>query len=126
MLKVAKIGYTMKNGTTRKANILGTSEQDAVQFLRRLTNNNISSIDDLGMDSDVHGYTDAAVEYLQKRINKNVSKDTPQETEPQKMYICPWCDREFEKATGLKVHIQRTHQKKEDKKESDEPVNKEV
>ncbi|MFW6030389.1 MAG: C2H2-type zinc finger protein [Halanaerobiales bacterium] len=133
MLKVAKIGYTMKNGTSRRANVIGLSEQDAVQFLRRLTNNNISSIDDLGMDTDVHGYTDAAIEYLQKKIGKTTSEDKPQEgeqlAEPQKMYICPWCDREFEKSTGLKVHIQRTHQKKEDKKGSaatDESVNSEV
>jgi len=117
MLKVARIGYTMKNGSTRKASIIGTSEKDAVQFLRRITNDNISSIDDLGMDTEVHGYTDAAVDYLQKKLGKLASNNTPQQTEITKNYICPWCEREFDKPTGLKVHIQRTHQKKEEKKE---------
>lgn len=116
MLKVTKIGYTLTNGTTRKANVLSTSDEDAINFLRRVTKNGITTINDVGMDSEVHAYTDDALEYIKKRTSATT---TPTETETpmeaQKVYMCPWCDKSFEKPASIKAHITKSHKKEEEK-----------
>ena len=115
MLKLAKISYTTGKGVTRRVNILSTSEDDALRFLRSIEKNGISTINDLGMDSDVHAYTDAAVNHLKTRIEKIYGNQKTTETkdasipEIKRTYICPWCEKEFEKTTGLKIHIKKAH-----------------
>lgn len=113
MLKVTRIGYTLKNGTTRSANVLSTSDEDAIRFLRKVTKNQITTVNDVGMDSEVHAYTDDALAYIRKKTNVAVPEQAEVQESTQKVYMCPWCDREFEKSTGLKIHIQRTHKKEE-------------
>lgn len=114
MLKLVKIGYTTSNGVSRRANVLSTSEEDAINFLRRVTGNKISTINDVGMDSDVHAYSDASLDYINKKTGATVASDEKQEpVETQKMYVCPWCDKEFEKPASIKAHITKSH-KKED------------
>lgn len=114
MLKLVKIGYTTSNGVSRKANILSTSEDDAIHFLRRISGNKISTINDIGMDADVHAYSDASLDYINKKTAAgSVDTKKAQAIEAQKVYVCPWCEKEFEKPTGLKIHIQKTHKKEE-------------
>lgn len=113
MLKLVKIGYTTSNGVSRRANILSTSEEDAINFLRKISKNKVSSIDDVGMDSDVHAYSDASLEYIKKKTPAATRTEDPQTVEPQKVFACPWCEKEFEKTSGLKIHIQKSHKKEE-------------
>lgn len=113
MLKLIKIGYTTSSGVSRRANILSTSEEDAINFLRKVTKNNISTINDVGMDADVHAYSDESLAYIKKKTPEAAKTSNPQTVEPQKVYVCPWCEKEFEKTTGLKIHIQKSHKKEE-------------
>lgn len=114
MLKVTRIGYTMTNGSDRKANILSTSDEDAIRFLRRITKNKINTINDVGMDAEIHAYTDDALSYIQKKTSPATTQEaTAPKMETNKVYMCPWCDKEFEKAASMKAHITKTHKKEE-------------
>jgi len=112
MLKTTSIDYEMQGGMNKKAVILGLSEQDAIQFLRKITGNKISRINNIGFDTTIHGITDEALAYINKKSNaqnQEDSKKTVESQEPQVTYICPWCDKTFEKASSLKAHMNRAH-----------------
>lgn len=123
MLKTTSIEYEMQGGMSKKAVILGLSEQDAIQFLRKITGNKVSRINNIGFDTTIHGITDEALAYINKKTNtqnREDSKETIEAQESQPVYACPWCDKTFEKASSLKAHMNRAHNVKEVKEEQGE------
>jgi len=124
MLKTTSIDYEMKGGLNKKAVILGLSEQDAVQFLQKITGNKVARINNIGFDMDIHGITDEALAYISKKSNKQNEVEATENMENQQsmevQYICPWCDKNFEKASSLKAHMNKMHGVKEVKEEQGE------
>lgn len=113
-----------KNKENRKANVVCTSKQNAIDFLRL---GGDAQMINIGNEYTIHAYTDEALQYIFDKLNIKVVEDElpeiqtsgelPEENElPEAKdgYVCPWCEKSFEKPQGLKVHIQRMHIKKEE------------
>ena len=133
MLKIVTLEFENKNKETRRATFLCNDTKDAIEFVKKIGGGKINNI---GVGSTVHGYTDFAISYLIKKIGIDKPKDQKEETvvqsdntktidnENQKTetiikHICPWCEKEFEKPNGLKMHIIRMHQKNETDSETE-------
>lgn len=90
MLKVVTIEFEQKDAGERKASILCTSNDDAINFLKKITNNGVNRVSNFGMDVEVHGFSDAALEYIDK---KRGITDQQKEAEPVgndvNKYVCP-------------------------------------
>jgi len=122
MLTLIQIEFSYrdsKNKGNRKANVVCTSKQNAIDFLRL---GGDAQMINIGNEYTIHAYTDEALQYIFDKLNIKVSENELPEIqtlesdlpEAKDSYICPWCEKSFEKPQGLKVHIQRMHIKKEE------------
>lgn len=110
-LKITSIDYELDKKINKKAVILAIGEGDAIKFLRKVTGNKVTRIDNIGYDMDVHAITDDAMEYIAKHGNfKQQSPGDSKEEETTEVYKCPWCDKPFGTAQGLKLHLNKAHE----------------
>ncbi|MFW6046351.1 MAG: hypothetical protein ACOCP4_00910 [Candidatus Woesearchaeota archaeon] len=113
MLMLTQIEFEQKSGDIRRANIVCENQEDAITFIRNLpTTKKVNTINNVGAGNQIHVFTDQALNYIFSRAsdtkNENINVDETTN------YICPWCDKTFEKPLGLKMHIQKTHLKKKE------------
>jgi len=114
MLKFFNLEYETDKAGTRKVNLICNGQDDAIGFINKINNNQVKRFNNLGTEFDVHAYTDYAVDYLNKKLSvKKTSDNIQTENTSQTTYICPWCDKPFEKASALKAHMNRSHNVKE-------------
>ncbi len=124
MLKLLNLEYEHKTKGVKKANIVCTSQEDAIKYLVRVTKNQVTKINNIGMDFDIHGYSDDSITYITKKLG--FSKDQKNTTESSDSstlegeYKCPWCEKSYGSAQALKVHMSKAHNVKAVKEESKE------
>jgi len=120
MLKSIQIDYEAKEKdktVSRRAVVVCKSETDGVKFLAKfIGQKNFQRVNALSYEKDIHAISDGAIDYLftkseyvKKLLDSNIDKNS--ETNSILKYTCPWCDKEFDKAVGCKVHIQKVHKK---------------
>lgn len=115
MLKFFTMEYEHADAGTKKVNLVCESQDDAIYFMRNLTKNKMKSITNLGNISDIHAYTDNAIDYISKKLGYSKTTEEGNAVEPKSGYLCPWCEKSFEKASVLKAHMNRSHNVKEQK-----------
>ena len=112
MLRLVKLEFSTEKTGVRKANIIAKNQEDGLNFIRSLypaNKNKITGIMNIEDSLDVHAYTDYALDYISKKTSGKLEEDTTSTA----VYTCPWCDKKYEKAHGLKVHIGQEHKKVE-------------
>jgi len=109
MLKVTQIEFEVEKGINRNACICCESDEDAINFIKTLYKGKPIRINNIGFDKTIHGFSDTAVEYLQKRLKLTKIDENAMEREETTVYKCPWCDKEFPKSASLKVHMNKAH-----------------
>jgi len=130
MLQLVEIEFELKKGGMRKANVIGKDNEDVYKYIMGFESS--SKINNIGFQREIHAYTDYAIDYLKGKLEIEDPKTTETEIPNMQMettqgnrYICPWCERDFEKALGLKMHIKKTHEPKKESVEEN-PVDKEI
>lgn len=122
MLMTTQLEFEFKTkdggSNVRKANILCTDTKNAINFIKKF--GALVKISNIGFDNEVHAYTDEALDYILQKLNINKQDNELIKAENDKVfmekensYICPWCEKGFEKPMGLKMHINKMHMKKE-------------